>query len=199
MKQQDLRTTIAQRYQQFFSQVYPVPLAVVEALLDTAVEREYDRGAVITREGQVQRDMLLIVEGVQMSYLNHDGKHHVIAFSYGISPTGIPESFTFQKPSDYVLQALTKSRFLAISYQNFMACCDEHRALERAILLLNAAWMEGIIKRHMELQTCTIEERFRRFAQRSPHLFQLVPHKYIANYLHISPTNFSKLFNSIKI
>ena len=32
-----------------------------------------------------------------------------------------------------------------------------------------------------------------------PHLLQLVPHKYLANYIGIDATNFSKLINSVRI
>src|SRR5690606_24095175 len=51
---------------------------------------------------------------------------------------------------------------------------------------------------HIELHSMTIEERYKSFCQRSSHLLQLVPHKYIASYLGIDPTNFSKLFNTLK-
>ncbi|MBD0375602.1 MAG: hypothetical protein ICV51_08250 [Flavisolibacter sp.] len=50
------------------------------------------------------------------------------------------------------------------------------------------AWL---IYRYNELQTLTIEEQFKAFTSRSPHLLQMVPHKYIASYLHIDATNFS--------
>jgi hypothetical protein len=49
------------------------------------------------------------------------------------------------------------------------------------------------------LHSLSIEDRYRIFTQRSAFLLQLVPHKYIASYLHIDPTNFSKLFNTVRI
>ena len=64
---------------------------------------------------------------------------------------------------------------------------------------MTEAILAGMINRHIELHSLTIEERFKVFCQRSPHLLQLVPHKYIASYLGIDPTNFSKLFNSVRI
>ncbi|WP_407497299.1 hypothetical protein [Elizabethkingia anophelis] len=56
----------------------------------------------------------------------------------------------------------------------------------------------GLINRQIELRSTTIEERFKIFCQRSPHLLQQVPQKYIAAYLAIDPTNFSKLMNSVR-
>jgi len=52
--------------------------------------------------------------------------------------------------------------------------------------------------RYRQVST-SVEERFRQFAAQSPHLFQLVPHKLLASYLGMHPTNFSKLYNAVRI
>ncbi len=59
--------------------------------------------------------------------------------------------------------------------------------------------MSGLLERLTELQCFSSEEKFRKLLQRSPHILQLVPHKYLANYLGIDATNFSKMINRIKI
>ena len=184
---------------EFLNQFYNVDAGVVEKLWKLGVDRKYNKGDVMTHEGQVQRDFLWVEEGVQMSYLNHDGDIHVIAFTYPPSFSGIPESFLLQKPSLYELTALTESKVRAFSHQTLQLLCDQHRSLEKAFSRQTELLLEGVIKRHLERQTMTIEQRFKEFARRSPHLFQLGPHKYIANYLHINHTNFSKLFNQVKM
>jgi hypothetical protein len=55
------------------------------------------------------------------------------------------------------------------------------------------------LQRLAELQCFSSEEKFRSLLQRSPHILQLVPHKYLANYLGIDATNFSKFINRIRI
>ncbi|UYZ61509.1 Crp/Fnr family transcriptional regulator [Hymenobacter weizhouensis] len=184
-------------YFDFFNAVSPVDRRVVERLLSAGREKVVARGELITRQGQVQRDLLLVEAGVQMSYLDHEGTPHVIAFTYPPSLSGIPESFCLQEPSRYHLQALTDSRFLAIPYADVLEQLDESHALERIFRKLTEHLLAGIINRHLELRTLPIAERLRAFYHRSPHLFQLVPHKYLASYLHINPTNFSKLYNSV--
>jgi hypothetical protein len=51
----------------------------------------------------------------------------------------------------------------------------------------------------VELQCFSSEEKFKALLRRSPHILGLVPHKYLADYLGINATNFSKLLNSIRI
>jgi hypothetical protein len=64
---------------------------------------------------------------------------------------------------------------------------------------INEKLLSGFLNQHIELRTLTMAERFKIFCARSPHLLQQVPHKYIASYLDIDATNFSKLSNKIKI
>jgi len=52
--------------------------------------------------------------------------------------------------------------------------------------------------RLVELQFYSGEDQFRKLLQRSPHILQLIPHKYLARYIGIDATIFSKLMNSIR-
>lgn len=56
----------------------------------------------------------------------------------------------------------------------------------------------SMVDLHIELRASTIKERYKNFCQQNPLLLHTVPHKYIASYLGIDPTNFSKLFNQVK-
>ena len=187
-------------YPSFFNQFHPLELNSINSLLSRCIPKTARKGDLITAEGSIQRELLLVEEGIQMSYYtSEEGKQHVMAFTYPPSLSGIPNSFFFQKPSAYTLQALTDSVFKALPYQALMELFEEDRQIERLFRRITEFTLAGMIDRHLELHAYSIEQRFRLFAQRSPHLFQLIPHKYIANYLHIDPTNFSKLFNSIRI
>jgi hypothetical protein len=62
-----------------------------------------------------------------------------------------------------------------------------------------AVRMAGVLERMVEIQCFTAEEKFKALLKRSPHILNLIPHKYIANYLCIDATNFSKLLVKIRI
>jgi hypothetical protein len=59
--------------------------------------------------------------------------------------------------------------------------------------------ISGLEERLVEVQSFSSEEKFRALLKRSPHILQLVPHKYLASYLGIDATNFSKLINRIRV
>jgi CRP-like cAMP-binding protein len=167
-------------------------------LKESLKSRSFKKGEFITTPGQIQRDLFFVTSGVQMSYHETNDKTHVIAFTYPPNPCAIPESFSFQIPSKYFLRCLTESEFNSISYDALHKLFDQSHGLERLFRKMTEAVLAGLINRHIELHSLTIEQRYTTFCQRSPHLLQLVPHKYIASYLNIDSSNFSKLYNSIR-
>jgi len=66
-------------------------------------------------------------------------------------------------------------------------------------LQLSAIALKGVLERQIELQCFSAEERFKTLMARSPHVLQIIPHKYLASYLGIDPTTFSKLLGSVRI
>lgn len=159
----------------------------------------FKKGDLITVPGQVQRELYFVKSGVQMSYFEAENKTHVIAFTYSPNLCAIPESFSLQIPSKYFLTCLTDSEMDYISFDELQTLFDQSQQLERLFRRMTETILGGMINRHIELHSMTIEERFKIFCKRSSHLLQVVPHKYIASYLSIDPTNFSKLYNNVRI
>ena len=59
--------------------------------------------------------------------------------------------------------------------------------------------LAGVLERQIELQCFSAEEKFRVLLHRSPHVLRLIPHKYLASYLGIDATTFSKLLGRVRI
>lgn len=184
---------------EYFKLFHDIGTADYRLLSDELKTKTFKKGDFITVPGQVQRELYFVKSGVQMSYFDANDKTHVIAFTYFPSLCAIPESFQFQTPSKYFLTCLTDSEMECITYDNLMKLFDQSQQLERLFRRITEFVLAGMINRHIELHSLPIEERYKTFCQRSPHLLQFVPHKYIASYLSINPTNFSKLFNRVKI
>ncbi len=183
----------------FVRQFHPIDGPTFHLLTSHFTARTFHKGDYLVEEGQTQKELFFVHKGVQMSFFVHEGKQHIIAFAYPPNIVAIPESFTLQKPSQYYLQCLTKSEFNCISFNRLQQLFDQSQPLERLFRKITETILAGLIQRHIELQTLPIEDRFKAFAARSPQLLQMIPHKYIASYLNIDPTNFSKLYNSVKI
>lgn len=183
---------------EYFKLFQDISTADYDLLIKNLKTKTFKKGDFITVAGQTQRELYFVKSGVQMSYFDTGKKTHVIAFTYPPNLCAIPESFSFQNPSKYFLTCLTDSELDYITFEELQKLFDQSQQIERLFRRMTEAVLAGMINRHIELHSMTIEERYITFCQRSPHLLQLVPHKYIASYLGIDPTNFSKLFNTVK-
>lgn len=194
-----METQIIEEFKSFTDVFFPVGMESINSFLQNWNSIEFKRKEIITREGETENYLYYVIKGVQRAYRVNGDKEYVIAFTYPPSFSGIPNSFLSQTPSKYYLETITESKFLRISYEKLNSCLESDWKLERLFRKITEQLLIGVLDRHYELQAHTIEERFKLFTERSPHLLGMVPHKYIASYLNIDPTNFSKLLGRIKI
>ena len=158
------------------------------------------RKEIHTQAGNTEKYLYFVAEGVQRIYhFDAQGREATILFTYGPSFGGILDSFMLQQPSKFFYESLTASSFLRTSYTELNSLISAHPSMELFVRQGLSASLSGILDRLVELQLYSSEEKFRKLLQRSPHILQLVPQKYLANYLGIDATNFSKLMNKIKI
>ncbi len=184
---------------EYFRQFHAISRDHYIRLTERLRAKSFTKGDLIVAPGQVQREMYFINEGVQISHFEGRNKMHVMAFTYPPHLCAVPGSFALQQPSKYSVTCLTDTEAESVTFGQLQELFDETAAIERLFRKMTEALLAGVIDRHRELHSLTIEERYRAFCRRSPRLLQSVPHKYIASYLGIDATNFSKLFNRVKI
>ncbi len=172
---------------------------ILELYVSCWSEKNFPKKQIITAEGQTQRDLYFVLEGIQKSYFLNDGKEYVVAFTYPSSFSGIPDSFFSQTPSKYYLESITDTKVLKISHEKHIELLTEYRPIETLFRKATEQILFGLLHRYYELMAYNIETRFKSFLQRSPHLLNQIPHKDLAAYLRINPTNFSKLLGKVKI
>jgi len=179
---------------------YPLPEADWVAL--AAIWKPYSakRKEIITAAGTVEKYLYFVTEGVQrVYYFDEDSREATLVFTYAPSYGGVIDSLLLQQPARYFFETLTPSVFLRATFADLQELMATRPAIEILIRQGLSHTLSGVLERLVELQCYSSEEKFRKLLQRSPHILQLVPHKYLANYLGIEATNFSKLMNKVKI
>lgn len=158
------------------------------------------RKEIITHTNQKERYIYFVIEGVQRVYYTSENNNEAtLVLTYPHSFGGVIDSFLLQKPSRYFYESLTPSILLRAPYEQFMEVINNYPSLDNLIKQFTFFALEGLLERMTELQCYSSEEKFKTLLKRSPHILQLIPHKYLANYLGIDPTNFSKLLNTVKL
>jgi CRP-like cAMP-binding protein len=88
---------------------------------------------------------------------------------------------------------------LITTHQQIEELMNDFPNIRALILKATSFALKGVLERIVELQCYTAEDKFRQLLKRSPHVLNLIPHKYLASYLGIDASTFSKLLGSVRI
>jgi len=161
---------------------------------------ECKRKTILTAAGETERHLYFVLDGLQRAfYVGDDQKEATIVFTYPHSFSGVADSFLTQTASNYFFETLTASKFLRTTYKQLEELMNKFTAIQQLVLKLTAFALKGVLERQIEIQSFSAEEKFRSLLKRSPHVLQIIPHKYLASYLGIDPATFSKLLGSVRI
>ncbi len=181
-------------------QIFPLPAPAWQDFAEIWQHFEARRKDILTTEGDTEKYLYFVLEGVQRAYsIDEAGRETTLVFTYPYSFSGVIDSLLLQQPTRYFFETLTPSVFLRASFRHLDEVMLQHHSIERMIRLALCHTLAGVLSRQIELQSCTAEQRFRALMTRSPHILQLVPHKYLASYLGLDPTNFSKFLGTIRL
>lgn len=184
----------------FIQKIFPLGEEELDAFCSTWQPLECKRKTILTAAGETERYLYFVLEGVQRAfYIGTEKQEATIVFMYPPSFGGIADSFLTQTPSAYFYETLTSSRFLRTTYKQVAGLMNRYPEIQQMIIHLNGFVIKGLLERQVELQCYSAEERFRALLNRSPHVLQIIPHKYLASYLGLDATTFSKLLGTVRI
>jgi CRP-like cAMP-binding protein len=180
--------------------IHPIPEEECNSFLSIWSPCEFKRKEIVTTAGETERYLYFVTEGVQRIYYFDDQQREAtLVFTYAPSFGGVMDSLLLQKPSRYFYETLTPSSFLKASVNDLFDQMNKSSSIQNLVQQGVTQTLSGLLERMVELQCFSSEEKFKTLLKRSPHILNLVPHKYLANYIGIDSTNFSKLINQVRI
>ena len=180
--------------------IHPISASDWEAFSAIWQPFEAKRKVILTHEGGVEKYVYFVLSGIQRAYaVGEDGREVTLVFTYPYSFSGVADSFLLQMPSRYYFETLSPSSFLRASFRDLDDLMLKNHSIERMLRLAISHTLSGVLVRQIELQSYSAEERFRTLLKRSGHVLNMIPHKYLASYLGMDATNFSKLLATVKV
>jgi CRP-like cAMP-binding protein len=154
------------------------------------------RGDFLSRAGEVEKYFYFVRSGALWAYTFIEDKECTIRFAYTGSIFTSLTSYLSGEAGEMYLEALRSSIVLQCSKSELEAYLlkDVERLVSYKKLLEEL--IIGCMERENDLLTQDPKKRIDRLIQRSPQLFQEVPHKYIAAYLRMSAETLSRLLKS---
>jgi CRP-like cAMP-binding protein len=182
------------------SAIHPLSQEEMEAFVSAFTQYTVKKKQLLTSPDVKEQYLYFITEGVQRIYsIDDDEREATILFTYPYSFGGVLDSFMLQHPSKYFYETITASSFLRITYTELDQLRKIYPAIEQMLTKGLSLSLSGVLERLAEIQSLSAEQKLKKLFKRSPHIFQLIPQKYLANYLGIDPTNFSKFMNNVKL
>lgn len=157
-------------------------------------ERMIKKGAILLRQGDVCSEMYFVATGLLRTYtIDKDGKEHIQQFAPENWWIGDRNSFIFNEPSLFFMDAIEDSGVIAID-RDFTARTEK---INPAFVQFNNKLLHNSIRymqrRIDQLLSATALERYLDFIRLYPNLTLRVPQWMIASYLGITPESLSRV------
>lgn len=154
------------------------------------------RNTYLKVSGSIDRNLYYVEEGSLRMFVIREFEEHTIRFAYTGNFFAALDSFITGQPSDLYIQTIRRTQLKVLSRSRFMEVVQqspEYSAIWTRILELVVVQQ---LEREQDILTTSPAERYERVMQRSPQLFQEIPHKYIASYLRMTPETLSRIKKS---
>lgn len=157
----------------------------------------FAKGAVITRQGDLENYLSFVESGVIRFYVPDDDRELTFNFSFDREFTCAYDSFLSRTPSDYALQALTKTVVWRISYEDLQCVYAETQVGNYLGRFTSEQLFLAKSKRELSLLKLSATERYLQLFSEQPQILKRVPLKYVASYLGITPQGLSRIRRQI--
>lgn len=162
-------------------------------------ERQYNKGELILRQGEIERYLTFIVKGTARMYTcDKDMNDYSVSFSSENTFCSSYASFISQKPSLVSVEALEPIFSYRMSYQNLQELYSISHTGERLGRINAELYLAFKEEREILLLTLSAKDRYLHLIEKHPKLLHLVKLEHIATYLGITPQSLSRIRNGLR-
>lgn len=151
------------------------------------------KGELLTRNGEVCRQVSFINKGLLRMFYLVDGKEICTGFAKENDYLAQYDSFLTKQPSTGNIDALEDCQLINLSYDNMQALYNEEPVFQIFGRKIAEMLFISISSQTNSLLTLTPEERYRNVLRDEPFIIQRAPQYMIASYIGITPEHLSRL------
>lgn len=170
-----------------------MPLDTASRFREEMRSRRFLRHERLLGEGQTERFLSIVEEGIVRAFFRRGDREFTTDFIFPGQFACAYDSFITRNPSELQLEALTDGRLSALSYDSLQRLYSEngHSQIVGRKAAENLYLQKA--QRERSLLADTPEERYRRLLEAHPEYIQLIPLRYLASWLGVSPETLSRI------
>jgi CRP-like cAMP-binding protein len=150
---------------------------------------------IVQAGGQVEYDYFVAKGLLKASYLNEQGKAHIIQFA--MENWWVSDYFAYNKQTRAILDidCIEDSMLFGITYADKQKLCGELHKMEHFFRIKTASGYVSLQQRVLSLLNDDAKSRYNQLLAQYPTLFQRVPKALIAAYLGVTRETLSRFFD----
>ncbi|MEL6537380.1 MAG: Crp/Fnr family transcriptional regulator [Bacteroidota bacterium] len=155
---------------------------------------EFEKHAYLHRAGSICRHRYFLLEGlVRTYYTDAKGNDRITLFGKELWWVTEMDSFITEAPSQVHIQALEKTKALAISKAKLEEVFEKIPSMERFFRIITEKWLIAQLRNSHFYMKASSKDRYQFLVSSIPNFVQRVPQYMIASYLDITPEYLSEL------
>lgn len=183
-----------ERFYEIVCSIYPVRKEIVADMWQYVSQCSLSKGDMLIKEGDIDRNLYFIREGLLRSYKLEGDKDDTLWFATRDDAVTSMHSFYRGEPAIANIEALADTELFKISRENLDKMYFCYHELANWGRMLAEEELYCLERKYKYIGTGDAYSRFCAFMEmRSKEVIQLIPLKYIASYLGIAPQTLSKL------
>jgi CRP-like cAMP-binding protein len=147
----------------------------------------------LSTEGKICPNFFVVKGCIRMFFINEKGIEQTIQFAIENWWLSDYMSFSTQKKSEYVIQAVENTDVLAIDHTAQEKLLNRFPSMERYFRLMHQRALGASQHRIKVIHASSREQLYRDFAKRYPEFVQRVPQYLLASFLGFTPEYLSEL------
>jgi CRP-like cAMP-binding protein len=177
----------------YFANLSPLSEAEAKAISDSAVLRDYPKGTVLLREGQLSADTYFVLAGLVRQYSLVDGDEKTLGFfgpdQWVISLNNAAEA----KPAVQYWVCEEDSTLVVGNDESAGELFKEHPRLETVARLVLERTFQDYQQAMVAHVLATPEQRYLHLLETRPDLIRRIPQYQLASYIGVAPESLSRI------
>lgn len=171
----------------------PLSQEEIEAIVETMTIKEYKKGTILLREGQVSTEVYFVLEGCVRQYFLVDGEEKTNNFFTEEQWVISMNSFGQNIPSNHYMDCCLDCSLVVGNREKEEALYKKFPKFET----VSRRVMEKVFAEQQEIlstfTTDSPEQRYLKLLKSRPDLFQKIPQYQIASYIGVKPESLSRI------
>ncbi|MDL5050128.1 Crp/Fnr family transcriptional regulator [Oscillatoria amoena NRMC-F 0135] len=175
------------------SKIAPLTREEIEFIASGAEPRNYKKGEMLTKEGDVENYVYFILKGGVRNYCTHDGEELDLDFFFEGDFTNSFMSFLLREKSIVNVKALVDTQVLRFHVDFVRKLYEDSLNFNKIGRIVAESLYIRRTRRELSFITHSAKERYEFLLANHPEFVQRIPLKYLASFLGINPETLSRI------